>query len=317
MLARHYKKATDEDSENILFLPDDSNLLVCHLMVVGLPYPYNGGEFILRLVSPDCFPQKPPEARSYTANGVYTPGSLICISIGEFHADDRKSVDGGAVGWRPALGIRGFARELVNGIIVPEGLNLRKHPGSGRGGLGIEDTTPAERVALAARSAKYNCEHNPKLREDFLKYAEAHPELKAAQTWRRQLAQQKLAGGCTREQLAEYIPAAFGVEFCGWAAASLPPTGNGASALLRLYRGLTQWDSDHTRKGYLAAQTILLGGTSAPCWAVLQELYPELGKKRPQLEALPPAELEKKLMGYLDRTMAVDFGGRAALLASL
>jgi ubiquitin-protein ligase len=316
VLARHYDKAARDNSENILFLPDDSNLLVCHLLVVGLPYPYQGGEYILRLTSPNTFPQKPPEARCYTECGVYTPDSLICISIGEFHADDRQSVDGGAVGWRPALGIRGFARELVNGIIVPESLNIRKHMASGRGGLGIEDTTPEVREALARKSAKFNCDHSAKLRAEFLAYAKANPHLKAAQAWLRQIAQTKIPKGATPEETHAGLEAAYGKEFCSWATTLPPSRFSGENILLLYFPGLAEWDSDHCRKGYLATKAIFNSTNPEVGWGLLGEIFPELEKKRFQIQG-SSSDTQQLITEYLRLTTRANLDARDALLARL
>lgn len=202
------RKAESKDDPNLIFLPNESNIRICHVLVVGLGYPYLGAEIILRLEMPEEFPRKPPELRCLTENGVYMVGGKICISIGEFHAGDRTSKDG-ASGWRPAEGLIGFAKEALNGIIVPETLNAVKHPDSGLGGLGILDTDAPTRQTLALLSSEYNRERNGVLMETYEKYAASHPGLGAVKAWRRQQAMTRIRLRTTRRPAPELFTEAF------------------------------------------------------------------------------------------------------------
>ena len=126
---------------------------------------------------PDAFPARPPQFTFLTANGVYEPGGKICISIGEFHAEDSAG-SSGAFGWRAVLGMNGFAREVVNGMIDPEHLG---------GGIRILDEPPALRARRAAASVSYNRRHHADLVALFQKFEEDHPDrlvVKLRRMWR-------------------------------------------------------------------------------------------------------------------------------------
>jgi len=320
ILLRQYEKARKENSDHILFLPDDSNLRVCHLLVVGLGYPYIGGEFILRLLVEKEFPQNPPEARSFTQNGVYSVGTKICLSIGEFHAADRVKGEAGAgaYGWKPVLGIRGFARELVNGIIVPEELNLQKHPDSGKGGIGIEDASPEDRAAMAHASRAYNITHNAALRKQFLELVEANPELKASKAWKRQLAQQRFEDPkavVTQETFTE----AYGAELWEWCETHLTPIVGPIHVTHGVY--LRMWDSDAFRKCYLAIKVIVQPGIADAGWVIFLQQFPSVAPARPRLEAWTLQEQGAKTFDFLQRflvlSMSAKLDERDALIASV
>lgn len=309
---RHYEKAQKENSKNVIFLPDESNLLVCHILITGLPYPYHGGEFIFRLTCPPEFPQKPPSLECLTDNGVYEPGPKICISIGEYHASDRKGHDGGDAGWRPAMGIRGFAHEVMNGLIVPDQLNLRKHSDSGKGGIGILDTTPAERVKLATNSKAYNLRHCPEIRKQFWEFATSQPG-QAAQAWMQYAAKLAL--------VSQPQPIADGklYEACGelytWGQTIFPPVKpelGGGTVLSMCAHELAMCD-ENLHKAHLAARAVVMCADPASGWSVLFQELPNLEKKQEALRSLSQASLERVLLGYLYLTMQGKFDERDRL----
>ena len=126
--------------------PNPTDMRVVYFLIGGLGDPYAGGEYVFQLIAPDEFPQKPPRLIFLTPNGLFTPGHKVCISVGEFHANDRPGKDG-AHGWRPALGLRGFALEVVNALICSADLGS---------GIGIDHRPPEEKRKLARDSRAYN-----------------------------------------------------------------------------------------------------------------------------------------------------------------
>jgi ubiquitin-protein ligase len=102
---------------NLLAAIDESDCRVWHFCAFGLDQPFTGGEYLFRLTAPDDFPQKPPRFEMLTHNGVYDLGGPVCISVGEFHASDAPGAEG-SYGWRPSLGMVGFATQVVNGMIA-------------------------------------------------------------------------------------------------------------------------------------------------------------------------------------------------------
>jgi ubiquitin-protein ligase len=105
--------------------------------VTGNKNEYTGGEYLATMKVPNEFPHKPPRFTVHTPNGVYDVEKRICISIGEFHENS----------YVPALGMAGFAQELVNGLINFEGL---------KNGIGILETTLGEKLQLAQHSKEFN-----------------------------------------------------------------------------------------------------------------------------------------------------------------
>lgn len=81
----------------------------CIRDVVGNNNEFEGGEYIVKVVATDKYPNAPPQFYFMTPNGVYEINRKVCISIGEFHSN---SYSPGTHG-----GMVGFIRMLVNGII--------------------------------------------------------------------------------------------------------------------------------------------------------------------------------------------------------
>jgi hypothetical protein len=86
------------------------------LIVMGPEPPFRGGEFIIRLTAGAGFPQSPPSLEFLTETGVFETGGPVCISIGEFHAEDAPGRDG-AGGYRASLGMAGFADQVWGALI--------------------------------------------------------------------------------------------------------------------------------------------------------------------------------------------------------
>lgn len=146
-----FKKATKEPHEYIKFHMTE-NMRVWYIMVGGFDGEkdeFKNGEYIFKIILPASFPNNPPRFYSMTPNGLYKPNAKICISIGEYHKDN----------YRAALGVIGFAMELVNGMIgwrsMGSGINLVK-------------TNDETKKKYAEESTAYNKKYNRQIREDIL-----------------------------------------------------------------------------------------------------------------------------------------------------
>lgn len=126
IISNHVNKAQKEPNEHLIFTTDDNDMKQVYCLVRNLDTDetpeWKNGVFLVKLIIPDNFPVDPPKFMLLNENGVYAINtSAICISIGHFHKDD---------GWRPVLGLAGFAREIANGmmhrqfLIEKGGLNL-------------------------------------------------------------------------------------------------------------------------------------------------------------------------------------------------
>lgn len=158
-----------EPEQHILFHADENDIRRWYALIFGLPEHFFGGEYLIELTANDEFPSKPPAFKVLTPNGSYETDCFICISVGEFHARDYRSADRDphkAFGWRPALGMAGFARECMNGLIAPvaHGLNVRT------------STKTAEYQRLAAQSEAWNKQHYPVLMRSFDELLARHPD---------------------------------------------------------------------------------------------------------------------------------------------
>jgi ubiquitin-protein ligase len=179
-----------EPEENILFIADESNARSWHCLVVGLSRDFFGGEFIFKLDAPDTFPARPPSFQVLSPNGIYETNCYICISIGEFHALDYQSAKNDphkVVGWRPSLGMVGFAKEAMGGMVyqVEDGMNVLKNP------------TTQGKVKASADSLSHNRQHYGEVIAMFESMADTFPSHPAVKRWRLQTSirqQEKMAG---------------------------------------------------------------------------------------------------------------------------
>jgi len=105
---------------------------------------YLGGEYLIKVMATKEFPQKPPTFYVLTPNGLYDHGKKVCVSIGEYHADQ----------WRPALGMVGLVTQLVSGMIGWKTFG---------GGINIVSTTADEKLKMAKNSSTWNAINYPEI----------------------------------------------------------------------------------------------------------------------------------------------------------
>jgi ubiquitin-protein ligase len=157
ILLSQFKRFSLSAHPNLLAVMDESDTRTWYYLAGGLGAPVSG-EYIFKLTAPDTFPARPPRFECLTPNGVYDLGGPVCISIGEFHAKDKPGATG-SYGWRPVLGMNGFAQEVVNGLICSRDLT--------KDGVRILETTAAEKTLLAQASRAYNATHHAGLCAKF------------------------------------------------------------------------------------------------------------------------------------------------------
>lgn len=333
VILAHIKKSYGEPHENILLLADEKDMTRCYAMVVGLSYPYRQGEYLFSLDIPASFPQKPPGFRAVTWNGVYKPGPRICISVGEYHANDiRKD---GAGGHRAARPLQSFVVEILNGLLCPEGLGA---------GIGISCPPLAARQEAADESMTKNRETSRSILAAFEEVAEANPTHPAVINWNRQRAlrtlyatvrdnprgyAQTLCSEFAAQGDAALIRRAFSPEFVRWyvafwgSAHAQVTTADGV--LYRCARELADLDADPYRIAYVAIHR------SAYCDA--PEAMPETARcLTAHLQCLKPFEdklsdatrvkwgsdrYRNLLMAILTASMRQNFDQLGRLLAAL
>lgn len=166
LLAQH-KNFNADPYPHLLAISDEQDLRVWYFLVGGLDDPFLHGEFIFKLTAPDSFPEKPPRFEFCTENGVFHPTGPICISVGEYHTNDRPGKTG-AYGWRPALGMKGFAIQVVNGLICYEGLES---------GIRIQNSSAAEKKEFAKNSRATNARKFPDLYRRFEEIITESPDI--------------------------------------------------------------------------------------------------------------------------------------------
>jgi len=114
------------------------------IRITGLAYPYEDGEYIVKIVAPKDYPFKPPKYYFQTPNGLYTPHENCCINIGSYHADQ----------YRAVLGMLGFANQLIGAMLQ------WKTIGSG---ISLVKTSEEKKMELAEASRHYNRDKYPEI----------------------------------------------------------------------------------------------------------------------------------------------------------
>lgn len=118
---------------------------------------FKGGEFLVKLVAPDEFPDKPPGFHFMTPTGIFAVEGDICISIGKYHANN----------YRPVLGMHGFADEIMNSLVTWKSLGH---------GIGIEPNATLDQIRLCtsksrAYNTKYYADKVQLINESFAEYS--------------------------------------------------------------------------------------------------------------------------------------------------
>ena len=126
------KKCCKEPDINLIYYPSPDNIMhvwcLARNLDAGDSKEWSGGHFLFLLELPADFPISPPKFKAYNENGVYAVGTFdICIGIGHYHKDS----------WKPTMGLGGFAREIVNGM-------MQRHLLIEKGGLNLLTSTNAE-----------------------------------------------------------------------------------------------------------------------------------------------------------------------------
>ncbi len=131
------------------------------LDIKGEKYSY--GEYLCRMHLPEGFPISPPKFYFYTPNGLYGVGVKVCVSIGEFHANQFPS----------GQQITGFCDNLVSGMVGWRELGT---------GIQIMHTTDAEKRWFAQQSRTYNIKHYSGMRNMVLESYDNYSKLWATPT---------------------------------------------------------------------------------------------------------------------------------------
>lgn len=165
VLHAQYANYVKDPHPNFLVTIDPDDMRVWYFLIVGLDKPWRGGEYIFKLTAPDDFPQKPPVFEFLTKNGLFEPGGRICISIGEFHADDKPGATG-SHGWRQTLGMKGFAVQVVNAMICFS---------DQESGVRIVNQPESMKILHAQNSRKQNSTDWPRIMKGFNEFILQNP----------------------------------------------------------------------------------------------------------------------------------------------
>jgi ubiquitin-protein ligase len=144
-----FKKATIEPNEHIRFYMSETQANLWYIMIGnfdGNENEFKDGVYLVRMIAPADFPFNPPRFYFMTPNGVYECEKKVCINIGEYHKED----------YRASLGMRGFAEQLISGMIGWKELG---------GGINILHTDAKKKRTMAAESQAYNAKLYPEIIE--------------------------------------------------------------------------------------------------------------------------------------------------------
>lgn len=168
LMASQFEAAVDDEHAWLKFaISSDDKPYIWYVLLSGFSgddNEFEGGEYLVRMEAPEKFPYEPPSFYFMTPNGVYGVETKVCIHIGEYHKAD----------YRAALGMRGFAEQLVSGMIGWKSLG---------GGISILSTKNEEKKKLAKASREYNNKNFPKvmkmIQDSYDHYTSSRPARKA------------------------------------------------------------------------------------------------------------------------------------------
>jgi len=133
ILTNQLNEFYNDPHPNLWVYVDNNNIKIWYFLITGLENPYKSGEYLFKLTAKDDYPMSPPKFEFLTQNGLFQIGMSLCISIGEFHTNDDPGSEG-SYGWRPSLGMVGFAINVVNALIcfkdIDHGIGIIKTPDS-------------------------------------------------------------------------------------------------------------------------------------------------------------------------------------------
>ena len=174
IMQAQFKKAVGDPNEHIRFMMSERPNLWYILIgnFDGNEDEFKEGAYLVRMIAPADFPFNPPRFYFMTPNGVYEVEKKVCINIGEYHKDQ----------YRAALGMAGFAEQLISGMIGWRELG---------GGINIVHTDAKKKRTMALNSAIYNAEKYEALINDinatFKSYSEKWDKSKIPAPMRRLL----------------------------------------------------------------------------------------------------------------------------------
>lgn len=87
-LRKEYLALQRKPVENIIAVPQDSNILEWHYVITGTSgSPYEGGHYHGCLKFPPEYPMKPPSVYMTTPNGRFKTNQRLCLSMSDFHPE--------------------------------------------------------------------------------------------------------------------------------------------------------------------------------------------------------------------------------------
>ena len=82
-------KTEEKNLENIFIYPNPDNILEIYFLIKGdKNSPFDGGEYICKLVHSAQYPIKAPDYYVYTPNGRFETNRKICLTNSGFHQNE-------------------------------------------------------------------------------------------------------------------------------------------------------------------------------------------------------------------------------------
>lgn len=150
-LQNEMKLWNEEPPYNIDLYVDPSDIRKWYCLIKGAPNtPYEKGFYICRYMMPETYPINQPELQVLTPSGRFDPCKNICLTTTSYHNDSNST------SWTL------LAQAVALSSIMADD---KEH------GVAHLTTVPnSERVKLADKSFKYNCDHHMDLLKNFTRF---------------------------------------------------------------------------------------------------------------------------------------------------
>lgn len=166
-LQSHYKKIyIEKGNPHFWMVINPDNIREWYVLYHDIGYPYEGGEFLMKLVAPSDYPFNPPSFSFMTPTNRFETNAKPCVSMGHYHSDN----------WSPRTGMYGFAIQIFYSLKMP-----MTDLGGGIGILTPDKQSDILKHECAAKSISYNISHYPdiiKLFEEERTRIFKNPEIK-------------------------------------------------------------------------------------------------------------------------------------------
>lgn len=110
-LSKEYLAMQKSPPPFIIAKPTEENILIWYYIIQGPPEtPFEGGEYLGKIIFPTDYPFKPPAIKILTPNGRFQTNFSICLTMSEYHPSS----------WNPSWSVSSILTGLLSFMVGKE-----------------------------------------------------------------------------------------------------------------------------------------------------------------------------------------------------